>query len=86
MTLKKRPTRRAREMNAADRWEKTLLAQIKSSEALAALLAKHIPPEHLPQVARLLHEVDPLMVAGLLERERSKPPETKRTTRREVRQ
>ena len=55
-------------MSASDRWEKTLFAQIKSSEALADLLAKHIPHDRLPQVVRLLREADQLMVAGVLDR------------------
>jgi hypothetical protein len=40
--------------------------QMKASEALAALLAIHIPPRDIPRVARLLCETDQLMVAGIL--------------------
>jgi hypothetical protein len=45
-------------------------AQMKASEALAALLAKHIPPRDIPRVARLFCEIgtDPSQVAGILER------------------
>jgi light-regulated signal transduction histidine kinase (bacteriophytochrome) len=44
-----------------------LMEQMKASEALAALLAKHIPPRDIPRVARLLYEVDHLGVAAILE-------------------
>jgi hypothetical protein len=45
-----------------------LIEQMKASEALAALLAKHIPPRDIPRVARLLYEVGHTWgVAAILE-------------------
>jgi hypothetical protein len=45
-----------------------LMEQMKASEALAALLAKHIPPRDIPRVARLLYEVETTWgVAAILE-------------------
>jgi hypothetical protein len=40
---------------------------MKAPEALAAPLAKHIPPRDIPRVARLLYEVDHLGVAAIVE-------------------
>jgi hypothetical protein len=39
----------------------------KAAEALAALLAKHIPRRDFTRVAKLLYEADNLMVGGILE-------------------
>jgi hypothetical protein len=49
-------------------FEDKLFEQMKASEALAALVAKHIPPRDISRVTRLLCEADKFMVAGILRR------------------